>query len=715
MERTNLNFSTVKTNLDDKNNLLVKNNFIDTNNYVKQNMYTNSVHTQNSQNTELQQSSDFVTNVRSKPLDNSSMNLNDYSRKKIIPITNNNEKFKITRLNIDSRYREQQPKNILNYGQHILPENPLFFQANSNILTIYDPNHGYNYDDKIILQNLTINTDTVRIVFEKNNYFVRVEYNNHNLNPSYNYILLISNFIGNSQNNTMFDNIPINYLNKIQNIYFSNGSDTANPNYFYIKINILPSNNNDSLVDTKLFSLNGVPINNINSNYPININQLQSSLTISNIISKDYYQVTLSLAATIGIKNINGLSDNTSLRSLQNNIGTGGSDIMISQIVDVIEGFPDSNNFKYNLGKNFKHVNKIRLLSSEIPSTEKIIKSYPKTKQNNKLYWQNVADGDTIYDISITPGNYSTTDLASQIQQEVLKVPKNNTAGNVNTSKIIYLNDHFVTVSIAQNTNTFDISYYTTVILTKAIVKSTYTYADGFTRIIVTCPNHNLNNNDTILIQNAVTTEKIPDTALNGQFTVESVIDPDNIQIKLDKYNLDTSVVATGGGDAIKLLIPLQTRLLFNLPGTIGNILGFRNVGDYNAVTIYSKALSNVSEYELDSNLNSVGINTSDIVSKTVLNFNGYSYIYLCVNYIFKDSVDINGVKNIFAKLNLSSGSNTITYNDFIQIGQEFLDPIISLSELQFSFYTPDGLLYDFNNINVSFTIEIFEEINFKS
>ena len=715
MEKTNLNFSTVKTNLDDKKNLLVKNNFIDTNNYVKQNIYTNSVNTQNNNSSNPQENTEYVTNVRSKPLDNSSTNLNDYSRRKIIPITNNNEKFKITRLNIDSRYREQKPKNMLNSVQHILPENPLFFQANSNLLTIYDPNHGYNFNDKIILMNLTVNVDTVRIVFEKNSYYVRVEYNNHNLNPSYNYMILISNFIGNSQNNTMFDNIPINYINKIQSIYFSNGTDTANGNYFYIKINILPINNNNSIVDTKLFSLNGIPINNINSNYPININQLQSSLTISNIISKDYYQVSLNVVATIGTTNSNGQPDNTSLQTLRNNIGLGGADIMISQIVDVIEGFPDSNNFKYNLGKNFKHVNKIRLLSSEVPSTEKIIKSYPLEKQNNLLYWQNVADGDTIYSINITPGNYSATDLANQIQTEILKVPKNNTASNINTSKIIYLNDHFATVSITQNTNTFAISYYTTVILTKGIVKSTYTYADGFTRIIVTCPNHNLNDNDTILIQDAITTERIPDTALNGQFSVESVVDQDNIQIKLDKFNSDTAVTATGGGDAIKLLIPLQTRLLFNVPGTIGNILGFRNVGDYNAVTIYSKALSNVSEYELDSNLNSVGINTSDIVSSTVLNFNGYSYIYLCVNYIFKDSVDINGIKNIFAKLNLSSGSNTITYNDFIQIGQEFLDPIISLSEMQFSFYTPDGLLYDFNNINVSFTIELFEEMNFKS
>jgi hypothetical protein len=85
--------------------------------------------------------------------------------------------------------------------------------------------------------------------------------------------------------------------------------------------------------------------------------------------------------------------------------------------------------------------------------------------------------------------------------------------------------------------------------------------------------------------------------------------------------------------------------------------------------------------------------------------------MYLTLNYIFKDSINIRGIQNIFAKLLLSGDPNTIIYNDFIQIGQEFIDPIASLGEIEFFFYTPDGELFDFNNIDVSFTIELFEEI----
>jgi len=709
MENTNLNFNIVKSNLskiDDKQ-ILTKNTFIDTNNYAKQNIYKNKEKSQNEPTNNSELSDEYLTNQRKRSIFSTSDTLNTYTRRKVIPIGKPNEQYKITRINVDSTYRNQTPVNILDSVQHFLPENPFYFQTNSNILTINDPNHGYLLDDKITLQNVTVDINSVNIVFEIGSFYVRVEYENHNLNPNYSYLVLVSNFNGNNQNNTVFDNIPINYINKIQNIYFSNGTDTADNNYFYIKINILPTINNSSLIDAKLYSINGIPLNNINSNYPININQSQSSLTITNILSVDYYQVSLSAVATIG------LSNNSNLNNLIGVVGIGGRDIVVNKINDIIEGFPNSNHFKYSLGRNFRNVKKIRLLSSEIPNTEKMIKAYPTNKQNNILYWQNVEDGNNIYQINITPGNYTINELATEIQNEILAIPRVNQANtNTDPKKIINLNDHFATVSITQSSNIFQISYYTTVILSQAIKKSTYVYQDGFDRIIVAHPLHKLNAGDTILLQNVVSTEQIPDTAMNGTWVIESIIDENDYQIKLNKYNKNTSTTVTGGGDAIRVLKPLQTRLLFNLPGTIGTILGFRNVGNYNAVTVYSKSLSNITPYDLDANLNSVGATNPDIISNVLLNFNGYNYMYLTLNYIFRDSIDLNGIKNIFAKLLLSGDPNTVIYNDFIQLGQEFLDPIISLSEIEFFFYTPDGLLYDFNNIENSFTIELYEEIN---
>jgi hypothetical protein len=702
-EKTNLQFSTVKTNNDDKNNNFVKNNFIDTNNYAKQNLYELKDKNENFNNDKNEDNYGYLTNQRSKSIVSGSENLDAYTRRKMMPISHSNEKYKVTRVNVDSTYREQYPKNMLDSVQHNLFPNPFYFQVNSNLLTIYDQNHGYSYGDNIVLQNLRISQINCRIDFETNSSFVKIEYLNHNLNPNNTYLVLLQNFIGNQNNNTLFDNISVNYINKIQTVLFTNGTDVADNDYFYININILAKNNNNSTVNASLYSLNGIQLNYINSNYPININQLQSSLTIVNIISPDFYQVALESSATIG------LADNSNLSLLQNSNGVGGSDIIISKIVDVIEGFPNSNTFKYNLGRTFKKVKKIRLISTEIPNTQKMIRSSPAVKKNNILYWQNIDDGEYIYSVEITPGNYTIDTLTTEITNNINTIPRIN-QNNVNTTTIIYLNDHFVNVTIDQSTNVFSISFFTTIILSGSITKSTYTFTDGFNRIIIDHPNHKLNAGDSVVINNAIDTESIPASALNGTFNIEAIIDADHYQIKLNKYNTSSTIAVTGGGQAITLLKPLLSRLLFNYPNTVGTLLGFRNVGEYNAITIYSKVIKNTSPYDLDLNLNSIGIKQTDNISNTLLNFNGENYIFLTINYIFKDSIDTNGIQNIFAKLLLSGNLDYVIYNDFIQIGEEFLEPIISLSEIEFSFYTVDANLFDFNNINVSFTIEIFEQ-----
>ena len=117
-EKTNLQFSTVKTNNDAKNNNFVKNNFLDTNNYAKQNLY--ELKEKNSEFVNEKSDSDYgyLTNQRSKNILTSSENLDTYTRRKIMPITHSNEKFKVTRVNVDSTYREQFPKNILDSVQH---------------------------------------------------------------------------------------------------------------------------------------------------------------------------------------------------------------------------------------------------------------------------------------------------------------------------------------------------------------------------------------------------------------------------------------------------------------------------------------------------------------------------------------------------------------------------------------------------------------------
>ena len=84
----------------------------------------------------------------------------------------------------------------------------------------------------------------------------------------------------------------------------------------------------------------------------------------------------------------------------------------------------DYNNHIINLNKTFYNVYKIKLISTEFPNTEKIIKDTPLNRQNNKLFWQIIGDGNHIYDIDITPGNYDIQGLISEMQNQIQKRKK---------------------------------------------------------------------------------------------------------------------------------------------------------------------------------------------------------------------------------------------------------------------------------------------------
>ena len=65
-----------------------------------------------------------------------------------------------------------------------------------------------------------------------------------------------------------------------------------------------------------------------------------------------------------------------------------------------------------------------------------------------------------------------------------------------------------------------------------------------------------------------------------------------------------------------------------------------------------------------------------------------------------------------FAKIYLAGELNNFVYDQFIQMGCTFQEPLSTLSTITFTFTGPDGNLYDFNNVEHSFTIEIIEQLD---
>ena len=69
-------------------------------------------------------------------------------------------------------------------------------------------------------------------------------------------------------------------------------------------------------------------------------------------------------------------------------------------------------------------------------------------------------------------------------------------------------------------------------------------------------------------------------------------------------------------------------------------------------------------------------------------------------------------VDGIFVKIDLSAPHGTILFNTFIAGPKKSHSPLKELSELSFEFRDQSGELFDFLDLDHSFTIEIKEEIH---
>jgi hypothetical protein len=138
---------------------------------------------------------------------------------------NTNVEYKTKLLNIDSRFRNKIPKNIYSTTNLRLQSNPIYTTKNSNIIKVYLPNHNLNINNKVILQNVTgvYKTQNNCIYFLNNYNYAFINFKNHNIKSDY--LSYVNNYqvdieiINDIGNITLYNNIPINAIIGIQNIY----------------------------------------------------------------------------------------------------------------------------------------------------------------------------------------------------------------------------------------------------------------------------------------------------------------------------------------------------------------------------------------------------------------------------------------------------------------------------------------------------------------
>lgn len=678
-------------------------------------------------------------------------------------------------IDINSQARTTRP-TMVTINDTKLSEDPLSFDTISisvginssrqNLLKIYYPGHNLTKNKRITLTGIektskTINsiygTNKNAIIFTPGSIAVAFLCNfddidtNMSFDPNFkvgdgidystlkafdtsNLTVSISGFDISTSGTPYVGNIPINFLNSTHTVYFTNPNFTVKngvniyssdtlinvPNTdnvvkkitgFYIKlpfsyVGTQPTNN--QTVTLTFNYIGGIPINKINAEYPIDLDHTvgyhevysTTTDTISILLNNDTYYVN----PTVG--------NMTATQAL-----FGGDNVYIATVSEIISGFSTPNEYKVELPKIFPNVIMAKLVSTTFPNTFKVFSNNPLNK-NNKLYWQNQDDGDFIYSIELEPGNYTPGVLASLIGSSVYKIKRRYA---ITSTTSAYTDSNFMNVTIDINTDKVTIQSYREAKIDKPIASVTPSITDTndpsppYT-LVIQHPSHGLKVGDDVLFTGMIATFGISDSVLNGVHTITSVPTTDSYTIVIDSINLLSSRVSTGGGHAAKIYVPSSFRLLFNYPDTMGEQLGFRNVGESFAITPFATTITNADAYSNeivtvdDNGLNYVLDESGNklLLKNNALKLSGYDYIIMVIRE-FANITCVNKNKDItkcFAKINFPGITGRLEYDSYVSTPTILYEPI-DLSELNISYFAPDGTLYDFNGFEHSFMLEL--------
>lgn len=647
--------------------------------------------------------------------------LGDFLHKKGLSDRDQIKRYYTHYLNIDSSLRNTKTSEKTEMAV-TLDHNPFTFTKDSNKLFINQQNHMFNVNDKIsisgvsaIKRNLQLKnqsndphtTSTNIIQFTTGSIYATVaiphrmtfknltEAKEYDVSNIYIEIAGVNGYPGNA----FIANIPVNTINTRHQILLINPDTPTkySDNVFYFKLLKEFTGDNKSWQINIAYTMSitfhyiaGIPINKINAEAPVSFDILQEYQVIKEI-DKNGYTILLSKTAS---------------GQLNSNDSTGGSNIVVSRISETVNGYPDPNHYLVQLDNTFNNVVQIRLISSEFPNCQRNV------RLKNKLYWQNLDDGDTVYTITLDQGNYLPKELSNEITKQVLLVPRIDSAnlGDPILTDSPYSNKNIINVDINTVTNKVKFTSFREALLNKPFLKVEpivdsnilLNPTDVPYEITVRHPNHSLKTGDQITITDSLTYNGIPANKINTTHNIFRVIDENSYIIRIEHFNFEP-VVNNGGGSSIVIYVKNNIKLFFNYPDTLGHILGFRNTGEPTSITPFNTEINNNDPYEFESTMNNNG--TLKTFVSDPLRFDDINYILVTCNQL-KGIYTSGKVKDSIAKI-LFKNKNETQIDTFVSSPLYFFSTLHDLSELEFTFYNPDGELYDFFGLDHSFTLEI--------
>ena len=248
--------------------------------------------------------------------------------------------------------------------------------------------------------------------------------------------------------------------------------------------------------------------------------------------------------------------------------------------------YPIPNDYRIFLPRVFKNVKKIRLVSTEIPNTDQVVRDDPAEVKraknqrkmkcgellnvaNKNLYWIDEEDANEdysclIYKACITPGNYVAE--TCECDERTIQSEIEARVSEVNTFQESF--PHQFIVTIDPQTNRVAILSINSITLEVNPIAS----QAGTNILIITHPNHPFQVGDTATILGSGSVGGIPATTINGEHVVQDVVDENTYEIRVTTI---ASFTTEGGGANVTSGENRPFQALFSNKDTIGEILGF--------------------------------------------------------------------------------------------------------------------------------------------
>jgi len=324
--------------------------------------------------------------------------------------------------------------------------------------------------------------------------------------------------------------------------------------------------------------------------------------------------------------------------------------------------YTSPSSFRINLPKKFSNINKIKLASTEFPNTEQVIRSQPVAKKNNKIYWKNYDDGNILYSITITDGNYTSSKFANELQNKMNSVERSGT----DTLGV----PHNFVVSVDAITNVFTIKQNLT-----SIISNPFTINKDSKVMTVNHFDHNYDTGQIITVSNSSRIGGLSTTLINTSHLI-------SVDLKrIDSINWDST----------------NSKLIF----TVGTV-NYTNIYGTATLTDASSTGEITGKIKMDKGSRSItGIGTtftsnSLVADKKVLHIGNNNYIIRKVNSNTVLTLETEALENYNGKDNLIVTATT--YNN-------------STNKMKVSFdYIPSSLITRLGSGNISYNIRKYSD-----